>query len=122
MKPDHFGLWEEHRPTDLLGIFFPEPETYAQLSLVDALLPAGAGEDGHLRLIREAVAAILNAAHESLEYPFSRYGVGIGGRPPIIPTVASLLREGKTDEMASFAAELAAANGLGCPLSATTSQ
>ncbi len=67
-------------------------------------------------MIRQAIAAILNAAHESLEYPFRRYEVGIDDRPAIVPTVAELLQRSVAKDMTDFAAELSAANSLGCPL------
>ena len=114
-RPANFVLWEEHRPDELVEVFFPSSDDYAQLALADALLPTH--EDGDRgTLIRQAIAAILNAAHESLEYPYSRFDVGIENRPPIVPTVAELLQTGTLDERARFAAELAAANELGCPL------
>ena len=114
-KPGNFDLWEEHRPDDLVGIFFPEPADYAQLGLGDALQPTPDG-DPRRTLIREAVAAILNAAHESLEYPYSRYQPGVDDRHPIVPTVAELLRTGTQSEMSDFERDLTAANDLGCPL------
>jgi hypothetical protein len=109
-------LWEEHRPDQLIGTFFPDPDEYAQLSLADALRRTPREDDVRRRLIRQAVAAMLNAAHESLGYPYSRYEIGIDGRPPIVPTVADLLRTGTPDEIVGFTRELAAANALGCPL------
>jgi hypothetical protein len=114
--PANFDIWEEHRPDEVVGMFFSEPDEYAQLPLADALQPTPAEDDVRRRLIRQAIAAILNAAHESLDYPYSRYEVGIDGRPPIVPTVAERLRTGATQEIAGFARELAAANRLGCPL------
>lgn len=111
----NFPQWEEHRPDEMVGVFFSYPEDYAQLTLADALLPTHE-DGGQGTLIRQAIAAILNAAHDSLEYPYSRFDVGIDNRRPIVPTVAELLRTGTPDELAGFAAELAAANELGCPL------
>jgi hypothetical protein len=109
-------LWEEHEPSELVGGFFPEPEQYARLTLVEALGEPSPDRDVRRILIREAVAAILNAAHESLGYPYSRYQVGLQARPPIVPTVAELLRAGSSDQMVVFTQELAEANRLGCPL------
>jgi hypothetical protein len=97
-------------------MFFSQPAEYAQLPLADALRPTPGEDDVRRTLLREAIAAILNAAHESLAYPYSRYEVGIEGRPPIVPTVDELLQTGATQDMADFARELAAANELGCPL------
>jgi hypothetical protein len=109
-------LWEEHQPGQLVGLFFPEPDEYATLRLVDALRRTGDEEDARRALVREAVAAILNGAHESLGYPYSRYEIGVDGRPPVVPTVAELLRAGTTDAIERFMQDLAAANRLGCPL------
>lgn len=111
----NFTLWQEHRPDELVRLFFPDPDDYAQLTLADALLPTHE-DGGRGTLVRQAIAAILNAAHESLEYPYRRFDVGVENRRPIVPTVAELLRTGTPDEMAGFAAELATANELGCPL------
>jgi hypothetical protein len=86
------------------------------MTLAQALdLPA---DDSDVRgaLVREAIAAILNAAHESLEYPYSRFQIGIDGRPPIVPTVAELLRNGSSADIVKFTRLLAHANSLGCPL------
>lgn len=111
----NFALWQEHAPHELVRVFFPFPDQSAQLTLADALLPTH-NDGGRGTLVRQAIAAILNAAHESLEYPYRQFDVGLGNRRPIVPTVAELLRTGTPDEMAGFAAELATANDLGCPL------
>lgn len=113
--PNNFDQWEEYRPDDVVGKFLPESTDYAQLPLADALI-LRPGDDIRRTLIHQAVAAILNGAHESLEYPYSRYEVGSEGRPPIVPTVADLLKTGTDSEMADFTRKLADANDLGCPL------
>jgi hypothetical protein len=113
--PSNFDLWEEHRPEDLVGTLFSEPVEHSQLQLAEALHPTSTG-DVRRMLISEAIAAILNSAHDSLEYPYARHDTGIEGRAPVVPTVAELLRTGSPQAMAAFARELAAANRLGCPL------
>ena len=112
----NFSLWEEHQPAQLVGEFFSEPEEFAGLRLVDALRRTGGDDDARRDLLREAVAGILNGAHESLGYPYSRYEAGLDGRPPLVPTVAELLRDGTTEQIEAFRQDLAAANRLGCPL------
>lgn len=109
-------MWEEHQPAQLVGEFFPQPEEFTELRFVDALRRTGGEEDARRKLLREAVAGILNGAHESLGYPFSRYEPGLDGRPPLVPTVAELLRTGTIEQVEAFRQELAAANRLGCPL------
>jgi len=114
-KPENFQRWEELRPDAVVGVFFPEPEQYAEMTLADAL-QATSASDVRWVLIQQAIAAMLNGAHESLGYPYSRYELGVDGRPPIVPTVADLLQTGTEDQMAAFARELREANELGCRL------
>jgi hypothetical protein len=113
-QPANFHHWEEHEPDQVVGLFFPEPARYAQFTLVEALRFADDG-DSRLMLLREAVAAILNGAHESIDYPYSRYEVGVDGRPPIVPTTNELLNAGSESHVTTFALQLAEANRLGCP-------
>lgn len=62
-------------------------------------------------LVRAAAAAYLNAAHEGLGYPMRR------NQPDgIFDKLAAALRSGDRDQMLALAAELDAANNLGCPL------
>ena len=114
-QPENLQLWEEHGADAAVGVFFPEPEQYASMTLSDALRATPKG-DVRLKLIKQAVAAILNAAHDSIDFPYSRYENGVDGRPPIVPTVADLLRSGTEQQMAEFADDLASANALECPL------
>jgi hypothetical protein len=94
-QPQFFDSWEEYQPGDLVGSVFPSAGPYFDMTLAQALEPSAAiGPDRGAALVREAVAAPLNAAHEDLEYPYRRYEEGIDGRPPIVPTVDRLLASG----------------------------
>ena len=114
-RPESFPRWEEYDPDDLVVKLFPDADEYAQMTLLDAL-HLTPDSDVRLILLRETTAAVLNAASESLEYPYSRYETGVAGRRPIVPTVADLLESGTDRQMAEFAKDLAVANALGCPL------
>ena len=78
----------------------------------------GAGVDGAaVILARAATAAWLNAAHESLGYPWRRASTGVDGRPALVPTVNAAFRSGDRATMLDLASRLDADNNLGCPLS-----
>lgn len=115
-RPRNFQLWEEYQPGELVREVFFELEEYGPLTLVDALRPTGGEEDARRVLLREAAAAILNGAHESLGYPYSRHETGVEGRLPIVPTVNGLFRDGTAEQIEAFTQDLAAANQLSCPL------
>jgi hypothetical protein len=116
-QPQFFDSWEEYQPGDLVGSVFPRAGPYFDMTLAQALEPSAAiGPDPGAALVREAVAALLNAAHEELEYPYRRYEEGVDGRPAIVPTVDRLLASGTIDEVVELTSDLADANGLGCPL------
>jgi hypothetical protein len=112
--PAHYAAWEEYTTDQPVDSVLSHARGYESVTLAQALaLPDGTPRDV---LVREAVASLLNAANDSLAYPFVRYSTGLDGRPAIVPTTNQLLTSGSDDDMASFAAQLAAANGLGCPL------
>lgn len=117
-QSQHFDSWEEYLPTRLVGSVFDNAAPFADRTLVQGLsLKGGPGVDGAKQiLLRAAVAAVLNAAHETLEYPYRRNDPGFNGEPAIIPTVNSLLASGDRQAMLKFAADLDKANNLGCPL------
>ena len=114
---NHTSNWEEYSPDMTVAELFPLPASLASLgslTLEEAL--AGGGGPGELGaakiLLRAGVAAFLNAAHEGLGYPYRRYDEpgNIG------PRVTAALASGDRATMLSLAAELDAANNLGCPL------
>lgn len=114
--PDHFSSWEEYVPDQRVGSLFGHAENYAEMSLADALGNQTSGEDSRRTLLREAVTAALNAANDSLAFPYARYEDGVDGRPPIVPTTNRLLTSGTNAEIVEFINDLSLANHLECPL------
>lgn len=116
-EPTHFGSWEEYGPSQLVNSVFSNAGQYGDTTLAEALdlgdAPTGSARDS---LMREAVAGLLNAAHDSLEYPYRRYDPGIGERPGLVPHTNNLLARGSPAEIQTFLTGLTAANGLDCPL------
>jgi hypothetical protein len=77
----------------------------------------GSGTIGAAKiLLRAGTAAYLNADVE-IEYPYRRDSVGYGGLPSLKSLITSALDSGDRDTMIALAAQLDAANNLGCPLS-----
>jgi hypothetical protein len=114
---NHTSNWEEYSPTQTLGVVFNLPDAlakYRNVTLIDALsLKGGPGVDGGAQiLLRAAVAAKLNAAHEGLGYPLRRE-VEPGRIRFRINTALNSLDRGT---MISLATELDGYNNLGCPL------
>ena len=122
------GFWKNHPeqwqegilPTHLVSQYFTltgELSSLGNLTLAQALDGGGgSGRLGSARiLLRASVAALLNAAHDPLLYPWRRDVPGEGGRPALIPTVNSALA-GNRDGMLNLASRLDTDNNLGCPL------
>lgn len=115
---NHTDNWEEAKPETRLDRRFTLPESlaeYRSATFHEALsFKGGAGEAGAARiLLRASVAAYLNAAHEGLGYPYRRFTEPYS----IVATVDAALASGDRHRMLAVAAELDAANNLGCPLS-----
>jgi hypothetical protein len=113
------GAWEEYTPGQTVGSVFEIPAFFSELAddtLLDALNYDGGPfpVDMAELLLKQAVAAILNAAHEDIGYPYRRFD------PPlaIIPAVNAALASGDRDTMGDLKDILDEANQLGCPLSA----
>jgi hypothetical protein len=118
-QPEHFDEWEEYQPGAVVGtVYKAATGRLAGMTFAEALeQPAGTVEEDPVRtLVREAVTALLNAAHEELEYPYSRYAAGAGGRPPLVETVDGVLAEADTEDVERLTADLVETNRLGCPL------
>lgn len=117
---NHTDNWEEFRPGTPLNVYasnftFPEQlSSYRTKTFLEALnFRGGPGVDGATQiLMRAAVAAYLNAAHEGLGYPYRRYNEPFGIQAQVNAALASLDR----NTMLSLASTLDAANNLGCPL------
>ena len=112
---NHTDSWEEASPSKLVGSAFTAASAqYADDTFLQALsYHGGSGADGAERiLLRAAVAAWLNAAHEGVGYPYRRFG----GDYPIVPTVDAALASGDRATMLQVAATLDEVNNLGCTL------
>jgi hypothetical protein len=63
----HTAAWSTYSPSQTVGsVFTGLPTNIASLTLSDALKLKGGGLNA---LIREAIAALLNAAHPDVDYP-----------------------------------------------------
>jgi hypothetical protein len=114
---NHTSNWEEYSPTNTLDDLFEFPEELAAFrtkTLLQGLRLRGGSDlsGGAEILMRASVAAYLNAAHEGLGYPYRRFTDPFNLHEQINAALASLDR----DTMINLAAELDAANNLGCPL------
>ena len=113
------GAWEEYSPNQTLGSVFVIPAEFSELAddtLLEALSYGGGSSDidKARTLLRQAVAAVLNAAHEGIGYPYRRDAAPL----MIISSVNAALASGNTTTMENLKDTLAEANELGCPLSA----
>jgi hypothetical protein len=98
-------------PGQTLGSVFTEvPDALAGVTLLDALSFEGGPTltDAQQILLRQAVAALLNAAHPDVDFPRTTDG--------IIAAVDAALASGDRDTILDLAEELAADNEAGCPL------
>lgn len=117
---NHTDNWEETSPSTLVkAIFSDAPASVANMTLEEALAARGGpGADGAARiLVRAAVAAWLNAAHEGVAYPWRRFATGLDGRPALVPTVNAAFDSGNRARMLRLASRLDRDNNLGCSLS-----
>lgn len=140
------GFWKNHEPwssyvqspyspsTTLSDLFArrnpPQPYTFtpyqfpAALSSFNAMTMdqalqggGGTGVSGATTiLVRAATAAYLNADAE-IAYPYRRWTTGFGGLAPLQALVTSAINSQDRATMVALAAQLDAANNLGCPLS-----
>jgi hypothetical protein len=116
---NHMNNWEEYRPGTVVGNVFDFSDSsaavaaYADTTFGEALrLQGGTGLAGATEiLLRAAVAATLNAAHEGLGYPLRR-----GGDDGIFAMVNEALASGDRQAMLELARYLNSLNNLGCPL------
>lgn len=113
---NHTDNWEETNPDALVKWIYSSAADTAlgNATLLDALQGGGGpGVEGAQKiLLRAAVAAWLNAAHEGLGYPLRRF-VDPG---MIKDTVNAALDSGDRRTMLRLARYLDDLNNLGCPL------
>jgi hypothetical protein len=122
------GYWKNHTedwleteagdpsyaPTDLFGDVFGVDY---DVTLIDALQGGGGrGIEGAQKVLaRSATAALLNAAHEGIGYPLSRYFETEAGEP-ILASVQDVWDSGDRDAILDLAVMFDELNNLGCPL------
>ena len=116
-QQQHFDSWEAtpYDPTDTLESVFDVPDSLGidNTTLVGALdFGGGSGVAGGARiLLRAAVAAILNAAHPSVNYAYEN-----GTAQNVIDDVNAALASNNRDQMIALAGTLDDFNNDGCPL------
>jgi hypothetical protein len=107
--------WESTAPnvyltTTLVGsVFTSAPAPYASMTLLQALQIEGGPMAG--KLLRQAVAALLNTSHFDVAYP-------LGSEATLIAMVNAALTSGSSTTMEALKDQLDLWNNLGCPLSA----
>lgn len=106
---NHTGAWQGFATNQTVGSVFNNAAPFHNTSLLDALsLRGGPGIDGAKEiLLRQAVAALLNAAHAGVNYPRTQASV--------IADVSAALGNSR-GAMLALASALDADNNLGCPL------
>jgi hypothetical protein len=116
------GFWKNHEnawaptgydPDNTLGSVFDIPGEFSSIagdSLIEALSYGGGPTDldAAKLLLHHAVAAVLNAAHPDIDYPFSESG--------IIGDVNDALDSSDRGTMLGVKGTLSAGNELGCPI------
>ena len=117
---NHTEVWQEYTANQTIGSVFGG-SAYGSSTLLQGLnFSGGTGVAGAERiLLRAAIASLLNAAYDDgdhLQFPWRRNDIGFNGEPPLIPTVSAALASDDRSVMLSLAAQLDAANNLGCPL------
>ncbi len=107
---NHTDEWQVHMPDDLLVGPFPMSALYGLegQTLRDALrFRGGRSADGAARiLLRQAVAALLNAAHSGVDYPPTNIEVDVNNALATVDRATML----------DLAEDLDDDNNLGCPL------
>lgn len=112
---NHTGSWPPtgYLPNRRVDSAFAQAAAYpsiASSSLTEALdFGGGTGVEGAARnLLRASVAALLNASHPDISYPWTPFSV--------VDKVNAALASGDRDTMLALAASLDVDNNLGCPL------
>jgi hypothetical protein len=108
---NHTDSWEGYAPSQSLSsVFAATPAQYASTTLLQGLsFNGGNGVDGASRiLLRAAVAAVLNAANDDVDYRYTT--------AEITAQVDAALASGDRARILALAADLDAANNGGCTL------
>jgi hypothetical protein len=111
-QPQHLDSWVGFTPGQTLESVFDVPDAFGldAVTLLEALSFEGGPTtaDAAEILLRQAVAAILNAANPDVDYPLSV--------AEVIARVNAALASGDRATILALAAELDRLNNLGCPL------
>jgi hypothetical protein len=109
---NHTDVWVTYTPGTLVGSVFTVPAALSDLAddtfLTALSYPGGTGDAGAAQiLLRAGVAALLNAASPSVDYPLTT--------AQVIALVNAALA-GSSSDMLTLASTLDGYNNLGCPL------
>jgi hypothetical protein len=111
-QPQHLDSWVGFTPGQTLESVFDVPDAFGldDVTLLQALSLQGGPTtaDAASILLRQAVAAILNAANPDVDYSLSV--------TEIVARVNAALASGDRSSILALAAELDRLNNLGCPL------
>lgn len=104
--------WQEYTPQDQIDHLFAIPPRLFAYETTPLILALNFEDDlPDERLLREGVAAFLNAAHEGVAYPYRRFAEPLN----IKAYVDDVLEEGNIDRINILADKLEEANNLDCP-------
>jgi hypothetical protein len=111
-QPQHLDSWVGYTPDQTVGSVFSVGGALGSMTLLEALDVSGGGGNtltGASRtLLRAAVAALLNASSNGVNYPIST--------AKIISDVNAALASGDRKTILTLAGTLDGYNNLGCPL------
>jgi hypothetical protein len=111
-QPQHLDAWVTYTPGQTLESVFDVPDAFGldDVTLLEALSLEGGPTtaDAAEVLLRQAVAALLNAASPEVDYPLTE--------AEIIAQVNAALASGDRDTILALAEELDTFNNLFCPL------
>jgi hypothetical protein len=111
-QPQHLDAWVTYTPGQTLESVFDVPDAFGldNVTLLEALSLEGGSTtaDAAEVLLRQAVAALLNAASPEVDYPLTE--------AEIIARVNAALASGDRDTILALAEELDTFNNLFCPL------
>jgi hypothetical protein len=111
-QPQHLDAWVTYSPDQTLESVFDVPDAFGldSVTLLAALSFEGGPTtaDAAEVLLRQAVAALLNAASPEVDYPLTE--------AEIIAQVNAALASGDRDTILALAEELDTFNNLFCPL------
>jgi hypothetical protein len=111
-QPQHLDAWVTYSPDQTLESVFDVPDAFGldDVTLLEALSLEGGSTtaDAAEVLLRQAVAALLNAASPDVDYPLTE--------AEIIAQVNAALASGDRDTILALAEELDTFNNLFCPL------